>query len=198
MDLVQWIYETGGRFESALAPAGAPRLGLASSGNRPPRSLQQGGSLESVHLPFPLILGVEDPAASESAAAPAALRVRLVLSGGEAHARDPVSTEDEPHLIVGRLAEFCEVIADLLEAADLPLSNLVPRPKTLSLEAVLAPLERRLAVDVTHALMLLRAALELAADARGFALARGVVVWSDGSELPIDHRLSRYFLELTQ
>ena len=198
MTMVQWVFEVSGGFGSALAHGESSRLGISSVGGDIPRSYEVVRRMESMHLPFPLWLGSQVGAARENkAAAPPALHLRIAFAGGKAEAGPPFAKDARPAFVLSSMAEFCDVIADVFAAVELPLSTILPNAKASALDLVLTPLDRKNIQFVVDGLLLASCAFALAADARGFSIT-SVDLLSGNSEHPVRSSLVHHLLELTR
>jgi hypothetical protein len=190
MDVVQWLVpDREGAVGVCFAPAWADRLpGL---GDRPGLR-RRSAPLVSRHLSRPLAIAVaagvdDDDSATTLPDEPGRLAIRLSLSvEGE-----PILAADADDVrFASVLGEFIGVVIDLCEAAGLPVMGALPSDERRALVVVLGSLRGQTRSRLADALLLLSAAVQMAALARGFSVGASLEV-SGATPLlyPIDGRL---------
>jgi len=190
MDVVQWLVPGGdGGVTVCFAPAWADRL--PAVGGRPALR-RRPAPLASRHLARPLAGAVahgvdDDDGPTALPDEPGRLAVRLTLAAeGE-----PILAADADDVrFASVLGEFVGVVIDLCEAAGLPVMGAMPGDERRALVVLLGSVRGQTRSRLADALLLLAAAVQMSALARGFS-ARAVLDVPGASPpvLPIDGRL---------
>lgn len=192
MDLVQWIVATDdGALQVGWAPAWADRLTSLGPEKRAIR--RRGAPLVSRWLPHPLAVGSVhgDPDARVTLAAGAlSLSFALALDGPDA--RLPLAPNADDIRFAGLYAELVKVVADLCEAAALPPAAIAPLPERRGLDIAVSAVGSFALDNLADSIILVRAAVELCAHARGLQIVDARVRCGSASA-PIDGR-TRAFL----
>lgn len=190
MDVVQWLVPGGdGSVTVCFAPAWADRLPAAAG-----RSALRRRSvpLVSRHLARPLAVAVtveveDDEGPTALPGEPGRLAVRLALTADG----EPILAADADDVrFASVLGEFVGVVIDLCEAAGLPVMGAMPGDERRALVVLLGSVRGQTRSRLADALLLLSAAVQMAALARGFS-ARAVLDVPGASPplRPIDGRL---------
>jgi len=197
MEMVQWIFENDGQLRSVLVPKKTHRLGFSSPSDMV-RAYDRRQVLESKHLPFALAYGEPVGTPEESALGPPMVNLRFVLAGGEGPEAAPLHSAQTPAVSLASLAEFYQVVSDLFEEARLPLASITPKPKETAFD-VLVPVSNRIGAQrLANVLTLLRTAIEIIAQSRGFSMVSSGLVTQVGGQRELRADLVRYFLDITQ
>lgn len=174
MDLLQWIIpEPGGGFASLLAPAGFEELKLLDEeGERPAGVYRRGPLLESELLPYPLTIAFDRPAdAGRAPFEPERLRLRLHLTPDAPSSEAGVAPAGEDDLgVVSLLSEYLRALASIVDELRMPLRFIAPSAGG-GVDLEVGPLLDDRDAPVVERLLLLRAAADLLARARGFRVA---------------------------
>lgn len=193
MDLVQWIVasEDDSALRVGWAPAWADRLTGLGPERRPIR--RRGAPLVSRWLPHPLAVGSVDgdPEVRVTVAAGAlSLAFALALDGPDA--RLPLGPNADDIRFAGLYAELVRVVADLCESAALPPTAIAPLPERRGFDIAVGAVGSVGLDNLADSIILVRAALELCAHARGLQLVDARVRYGT-AHAPIDGR-TRAFL----
>jgi hypothetical protein len=198
VDLVQWIVAAeDGALRVGWAPAWADRLTSLGPETRPIR--RRGAPLVSRWLPHPLAVGSvdgrgegrSDPEA-RVVLAPGALSISFALALDGPDARPPLLPTADDVRFAGLYAELVRVIADLCEAAALPPTAIAPMPEHRGLDVALGAVGSFGLDALADSVILVRAAIELCAHARGLQLVDARIRCGT-AHAPIDGR-TRAFL----
>jgi hypothetical protein len=174
MDVVQWLVPGGdGAVTVCFAPAWADRL-PAIAGR--PALRRRSAPLVSRHLARPLAVAVpagvdDDDGPTSLPEEPGRLAVRLTLAADG----EPILAADADDVrFASVLGEFVGVVIDLCEAAGLPVMGAMPGDERRALVVLLGSVRGQTRSRLADALLLLSAAVQMAALARGFS-ARAVL-----------------------
>ncbi|HEY1100303.1 MAG TPA: hypothetical protein VGF99_15300 [Myxococcota bacterium] len=190
MDVVQWLIpRRDGASRGALlvcfAPAWADRL-PATGGM--PALRRRSAPMVSRHLPRAIAVAVDaadldDDSASSLSDSPGSVAVTIHLAvDGE-----PILPADADDIrFAAVLGEFVAVVVDLCEAAGLPVMGALPVDERRGLQVLLGGLSGLSRARLGDALLMLAAATQTAAMARGFSAKADLVIVADRRVLPID------------
>lgn len=190
MDVVQWLVPGGdGGVTVCFAPAWADRL-PAVAGR--PALRRRSAPLVSRHLARPLAVAVaagidDDDSPTSLPDEPGRTAIRLALSADG----EPILAADADDVrFASVLGEFVGVVIDLCEAAGLPVMGALPGDERRALVVLLGGLRGQTRSRLADALLLLSAAVQMAALARGFSARATLEVPGTSPALrPIDGRL---------
>jgi hypothetical protein len=190
MDVVQWLVPGGdGGVTVCFAPAWADRL--PAVGSRPALR-RRSAPLVSRHLVRPLAVAVahgidDDDGPTALPDEPGRLVVRFTLAAeGE-----PILAADADDVrFASVLGEFVGVVIDLCEAAGLPVMGAMPGDERRALVVLVGSVRGQTRSRLADALLLLSAAVQMAALARGFTARAALEVPGVAQPVrPIDGRL---------
>lgn len=191
MELLQWIVPLDdGTLAVAWTATGAERLPAMGSLGR--AVVRRGAPLLSPHLPMPLAIGSfedasdggNDPVSTTTLSVDLGLAVDGPESaGGLARGIDDVR-------FAGLFSELVLVLAELAEAARLPLMGISPVRGGEGIELVIGPLGTASCAVVGDALLLFRTAAEFCCQARGLRLSQPQLVLQ-GNRFPLDAHATR-------
>lgn len=206
MDLVAWIVgRADGGFGVAFAPSWADRMPAPPSAGGPGRVLRRRSApLVSRWLPHPVAIAElegDAPAPTTLApAAPGAVTLSLVFAlEGEGGAPTPILPPGRGALALSTvLAEMISVVGDLLEALSLPLLSLAPDREDRGFDVALGSVGALTTDKLAEQLCLLRAALDVAAQARGLVLERARVRVGERDVVDLDARLPARMAEASR
>ena len=194
MDLVQWIVAAeDGALRVGWAPAWADRLTSLGSEKRAIR--RRGAPLVSRWLPHPLAVGSVDgdPEARVTlAAGMLSLSFALALDGPDA--RLPLAADADDVRFAGLYAELVRVVADLCESAALPPTAIAPLPERRGLDVAVGAVGTFALDNLADSVILVRAAIELCAHARGLQMVDARVRYGT-AHAPIDGRTRQFLSE---
>ena len=180
MDVVQWLVPgrdgaAGADVGVCFAPAWADRLPPVG---RQPALRRRSAPLVSRHLARPMAVAVplsavDDEEATGLPDAPGAVSIRFSLSvDGE-----PMLAPDADDVrFAAVLGEFVGVVIDLCEAAGIPVMGAVPVDERRALDVLVGGLRGQTRARLADALLLLAAAVQMAALARGFSTTASLLV----------------------
>ena len=190
MDVVQWLVPrrddaAAGVVFVCFAPAWADRL-PAMAGL--PALRRRSAPMVSRHLPRSLAVAVAAADIDDDD------DLTLPDGPGQVAGRFAPAVEGEPILpadsddvrFAAVLGEFVAVVVDLCEAAGLPVMGAVPVDERRGLQILFGGLNGMGRVRLGDALLMLAAATQTAALARGFSARAVVVVVNDPGRAPID------------
>ena len=188
MDLVQWLVPGGATTTGSttgsttttsslpaktaisvcLAPAWSDRLPAAEGR---PALRRRSAPLVSRHLQRPLAVAVgltheDDDDETQLPLTPGSVTLRLSVN---AEGSPLVAATDDDLRFSAVLGEYIGVVVDLCEAASLPVMGALPVDERRALDIVLGSLRGQTRSRLADALILVSAAAELAAFARGFS-----------------------------
>jgi hypothetical protein len=173
MDVVQWLVPGRGGAAGAdvgvcFAPAWADRLPAVG---RQPALRRRSAPLVSRHLSRPLAVAVplndiDDDEPTGLPDAPGAVTVRFALSVDGEPLLAPNADDVRFAAVLG---EFVGVVIDLCEAAGIPVMGAVPVDERRALDVLVGGLRGQSRARLADALLLLAAAVQTAALARGFS-----------------------------
>ena len=188
MDVVQWLVprrdgDNGADVMVCFAPAWADRLPAVGA---LPALRRRSAPMVSRHLPRSLAVAVaatvvDDDDVTNLSDAPGTVAVRFLLAV-ENEPILPVDADDIRFAAV--LGEFVSVAVDLCEAAGLPVMGALPVDERRGLQVLLGGLSGLSRVRLGDALLMLAAATQTAALARGFS-ARAWLVVVDNARAPV-------------
>jgi len=194
MDVVQWLVprrdgDNGTEVLVCFAPAWADRLPAVGG---LPALRRRSAPMVSRHLPRSLAVAVaatldDDDGATKLPDGPGQVAVTFEL----AVEHEPILPSDADDIrFAAVLGEFVAVVVDLCEAAGLPVMGALPVDDRRGLQILLGSLSGLGRVRLADALLMLAAATQTAALARGFtARALLAVVSTSEARIAIDGRI---------
>lgn len=199
MELMQWIVPLEeGELAVGWAPAWADSL--PALGRLPRGARRRGAPLVSRWLPCPLVVGALEVEAAERGqerellARPAPRATSMVLHLGialDGDAREPVVAPRADDLrFAGLFSELVRVMADLSEAAGVPVVGVTPALERRGVALRLGALGSLTVQQLGDAVLLLRVAVEVGLQARGLQLTDADLL-IDGARVPVDGRLAQ-------
>lgn len=204
MDLVAWIVgRSDGGLGVVFAPSWSDRMPAPPSvGAAPGKTLRRKSApLVSRWLPHPVALaeleGEPPGSAALAPAAPGAVALSLLVGlEGEGGAPTPVLPPGRGELALATvLSELVSVVGDLLEALSLPLLSLSPDKEARGFDVALGSVGALTIEKLAEHLLLFRAALDVACQARGLVVERARVRVGGANAVDLDARVGARLTE---